>query len=271
ERAGWIPFFIMHFVMFGAIWHGWSWEGIVVCAVLFFVRMFAVTAGYHRYFAHRTFETSRWFQFVLAWTAVSSIQRGPLWWAAHHRAHHLHSDTEKDLHSPVVDRFWHSHFGWLFAGNAETDHKRVKDFAKYPELVWLDRWHLAPIILLGILIASVFGWSVFFIGWAISNLLVWHCTFLVNSLTHMVGTRRFDTKDESRNSLVIALLTMGEGWHNNHHRYMNSARMGFYPGEIDLTYYGLVVLEKLGLIWNLKQVPERILEEGRRNDANAEA
>lgn len=269
ERLGWIPFFLSHLVMFGAIWSGVTWEAIAVGVVLYFVRMFGVTGGYHRYFAHRAFETSRWFQFVLALLATMTIQRGPLWWAAHHRAHHLHSDTENDLHSPVVDGFWHSHFGWLFAGNAETDMKRVKDLAKYPELLWLDKYWLVVPVLTSVLVWLVWGWPGFFIGFAASGVLVWHSTFLVNSLAHVWGKRRFETKDQSRNNLVIALLTMGEGWHNNHHRYMNSARMGFYPGEIDLTYLTLRGLEKLGIVWNLKGVPERILEEGRQADARA--
>lgn len=268
ERIGWVPFFLFHLVMFGAIWAGVTWQGVLTAVVLYFGRMFAVTAGYHRYFAHRAFETSRWFQLLLAIGATSSIQRGPLWWAAHHRAHHLYSDTERDLHSPVIDVFWHSHFGWLFAGNADTDWKRVRDFAKYPELVWLDRYHLVPPVLLGIAVVAAVGWAGFFIGFGLSSVLVWHSTFLVNSLTHVWGKKRFATNDESRNSLLIALVTMGEGWHNNHHRYMNSARMGFYPREIDLTYYCLLALEKLGLVWNLKKVPERVLEEGRRADVS---
>lgn len=269
ERIGWMPFLLCHFVMFGAIWSGVTWQAAAVGVVLYFVRMFMVTGGYHRYFAHRAFETSRWFQLVLAVGASMTIQRGPLWWAAHHRAHHLHSDTEKDLHSPVVDGFWHSHFGWFFAGNAETDMKRVKDLARYPELVWLDKYWLVVPAVTSFVVWLIWGWPGLFIGFAASGVLVWHSTFLVNSLAHVWGTRRFATKDQSRNNLFIALVTMGEGWHNNHHRYMNSARMGFYPGEIDLTYYVLRGLEKLGLVWNLKPVPERVLDEGRAADRAA--
>ncbi len=253
--------------MLGAFWSGVTWEAVAVGVVLYVLRMFMVTAGYHRYFAHRAFETSRWFQFVLAVGAVMTIQRGPLWWAAHHRAHHLYSDTERDLHSPVVDGFWHAHFGWLFAGNAETDWKRVQDLARYPELVWLDKYWLVVPILTAFIVWLIFGWSGLFIGFALSGVLVWHSTFLVNSLAHVWGHRRFDTRDQSRNNLFIALVTMGEGWHNNHHRYMRSARMGFYPGEVDLTYAILRVLEKLGLVWNLEPVPARVLEEGRRPSA----
>jgi len=271
ERVGWVPFVLCHCIMLGAFWSGVTWEAVVLGVVLYYLRMFAVTAGYHRYFAHRSFRTTRWFQFLLGLAATTTIQRGPCWWAAHHRAHHLHSDTEKDLHSPRIDGFYHSHVGWLFAGNGETDWKRVQDLAKYPELVWLDRLCFVPPTLAAIATILIFGWSCFFIGWTVSGVLVWHSTFLVNSLTHVFGRKRFETNDDSKNSLLIALVTMGEGWHNNHHRYMNSARMGFYPREIDLTYYCLVVLEKLGLVWDLKKVPERVLEEGRRADAERAA
>lgn len=262
EKIGWLPFFLFHFVMFGALWSGVDWPAVWIFLVCYWGRMFAVTAGYHRYFSHRSFETSRWFQWVLAFAAVSSIQRGPLWWAAHHRTHHLYSDTEKDLHSPVVDEFFHSHLGWFFAGNSATDLSRVQDLAKYPELRWLDRYHLVPPAIVAFVIWLVWGWPALFFGFAASSVLVWHSTFLVNSLAHVWGSRRYQTKDQSRNNLFIALLTCGEGWHNNHHRCMNSARMGHRWWEIDLTFYGLAALEKVGLIWNLKKIPQRILDEG---------
>jgi stearoyl-CoA desaturase (Delta-9 desaturase) len=267
ERLGWIPFLLSHLVMLGAFWSGVTWQAVVVCAVLYWGRMLAVTGAYHRYFSHRTYETSRAFQFVLGLWAASTIQRGPLWWAAHHRGHHLHSDTERDLHSPVVDGFWHSHFMWLFAGNADTDWKRVKDFTKYPELVWLDKYWLVVPVVLSFVVWALWGWPGLFIGFALSTVLGWHTTFLVNSLAHVWGRRRFETSDDSRNNWVIALLTLGEGWHNNHHRYMNSARQGFYWWEVDVTYYFLRALQAVGLIWNLKEPPQRILDEGRARDA----
>ncbi|MCB9594288.1 MAG: acyl-CoA desaturase [Sandaracinaceae bacterium] len=262
-----IPWFIVHLMPFLALWSGVTWQAVALCLGLFWFRMWAVTAVYHRYFSHRTYETSRWFQFVLAVCAVTSTQRGPLWWAAHHRAHHLYSDGERDLHSPEQDGFWHAHVGWVFADSGETDWKRIQDFAKYPELRWLDRWHLVPTVLLGIASVVFFGWPGLFIGFFLSQVMAWHATYVINSLCHVWGGRRFETKDTSRNNLWLALLTLGEGWHNNHHHYMNSVRQGFYWYEIDITYYVLRALAAVGLVWNLKMPPQRVLDEGRRLDA----
>ncbi|MBX3274146.1 MAG: acyl-CoA desaturase [Sandaracinaceae bacterium] len=263
ERLGWIPFVACHFVWLGVFWSGIDWTSVVVFALLYWGRMFAVTAGYHRYFAHRSFQTSRVFQALLAFGATLSIERGPLWWAAHHRAHHLRSDTEADVHSPRQHGFLHAHVGWFFSGNAETDLRRVRDLAKYPELRWMDRHPFVAPTVVSLLILAAFGWPSFFFGWSLSSILVWHGTFTVNSLAHVWGTRRYETGDDSRNNVLLALLTCGEGWHNNHHRYMTSARMGHRWWEIDLTWYGLLALERLGLIWNLKPVPARILDEAR--------
>ena len=217
--------------MFGVIWTGVTWESIALGVLLYVVRMFGVTAGYHRYFAHRSYETSRWFQFVLAILAMSAIQRGPLWWAASHRAHHLYSDTERDKHSPVVDGFLHAHFKWFFAGNAETEWRRVRDFARYPELVWLDKYWYVPPIIISSAIWAVFGGAALCVSFAFFGILVWHSTFFVNSLAHVWGTKRFDTGDESRNNLFIALLTMGEGWHNQPPPLHEQRAHGLLPGR----------------------------------------
>ena len=266
QWLGMIPYILSHLIVLGAIWTGVTWQAAVTCAVLFVVRIFAVTGFHHRYFSHRTFETSRWFQFVMAFIAQTSTQRGVLWWAAHHRAHHLFSDTEKDLHSAKQDGFWHSHTGWIFAGTDETDWKRIKDLAKYPELVWLNKYWLFPPIALGLVVTALFGLSGGIIGFFLSTVLVWHATYTINSLCHVWGKRRFETKDTSRNNLWLALLTFGEGWHNNHHHYMNSCRQGFYWYEIDITYYILKAMSAVGLIWNIKEPPARVLEDGRRRD-----
>jgi stearoyl-CoA desaturase (delta-9 desaturase) len=267
EWSGAIPFALCHLAVLGALWSGVTWQAVIVCVVLYWTRMFGVTAGYHRYFAHRAFETSRPMAFLLAWLAQSTAQKGAIWWAAHHRAHHLYSDTERDLHSPRQDGFLHSHLGWLFAGNDDTDWKRVRDLATRPELVWLNRYWLVPPIVTGVLVWLLFGWSGLFVGFFLSTVLTWHCTFAINSLAHVWGTRRFPTADDSRNNFWLAWITMGEGWHNNHHYYMRSARQGFYWWEIDLTFYALKALEKLGLVWDLKEPPARVLAEGRRRDA----
>ena len=264
------PFLLLHVAVFGALWTGTSWVDLVACAVLYFVRMFAVTGVYHRYFSHRTYKTSRWFQFVLAFLAQTSSQKGALWWAAHHRDHHKYSDLPWDVHSPIQKGFWYSHVLWLVdRGTEVTDYKRIKDFAKYPELVWLNKYWLVPPVALGVATWWLLGWSGLLIGFFLSTVLLWHGTFLVNSLAHVLGGRRFPTADTSRNNWWIALLTLGEGWHNNHHHYMGSARQGFYWWEIDVTYYILKALSWCGLIWDLRPVPAAVLAEGRALDAAA--
>ncbi len=271
EWGAMIPFILIHLAVFGAIWSGVTVQALIVCAVLFAVRMFAVTGVYHRYFAHRTYQTSRVFQFILAFLAQTSAQRGVLWWAAHHRAHHLYSDSERDLHSVRQDGFWHAHLMWIFDDTSETDEKRIRDFSKYPELRWLNKYWLVPPVLVGVGSLALFGWSGLFIGFCLATVLNWHSTYFINSLCHVWGKRRFDTKDDSKNNLFLALLTFGEGWHNNHHHYMNSCRQGFYWWEIDITYYILKALSWVGLVWNIKEPPARVLADGRARDAATKA
>jgi stearoyl-CoA desaturase (Delta-9 desaturase) len=243
--------------------HATDW---IMAGVLYFVRMFGITAGYHRYFAHRSYKTSRWFQFVLAWIGCSSLQKGPLWWAAHHRHHHRYSDEKPDRHSPVVETFWHAHVGWILdPKNDPTNYGAIRDFVKYPELVWLNRFHWVPGILLG---AACYGlsWLINGSGWGglvafiISTVAGYHFTFMINSLAHVFGSRRYETTDDSRNNFALALATMGEGWHNNHHHYQSAARQGFFWWEIDLSYYALKTLSLVGLVWNLRQPPKHMLE-----------
>jgi stearoyl-CoA desaturase (Delta-9 desaturase) len=262
--SGAIPFILVHLAALGALWSGVTLQAAVCCVVLFLVRMFAVTAGYHRYFSHRSFKTSRAFQLVLAVLAQSTAQKGVLWWAAHHRVHHRFSDKEGDVHSPVRDGFWHSHMLWLFAGTADTDLSRIPDFARFPELRFLNRHYLLPPIVLGVAVFLALGWSGLFFGFFLSTVLTWHATFTINSLSHVFGRRRFATSDDSRNNALLALLTLGEGWHNNHHRFPAAARQGFYWWELDITFYVLKLLSYLGLVWELREVPAHILEEGRR-------
>ncbi|MBX3250090.1 MAG: acyl-CoA desaturase [Myxococcales bacterium] len=271
RRIGWagaIPFLLIHLLALGVFWTGFTWPAVITCIALYVIRLWGVTAGYHRYFSHRAFETGRVFQFILAFVAMTSAQRGVLWWAAHHRRHHKYSDLEGDLHSPVREGFWFSHFGWIFIqGAEETDMDRIKDFAKYPELVWLDKYFLVPPIILGVVCLLTMGLPGLFVGFFLSTVLAWHGTFFINSLAHVWGKRRFETTDDSRNNFWLALITLGEGWHNNHHRYQASARNGFYRWEVDITYYTLVVLSWFGIVWNLRPVPEKILAEGRAADA----
>ncbi|MGB5704158.1 MAG: acyl-CoA desaturase [Polyangiales bacterium] len=261
-----MPFILSHLAVLGAIWTGVTWQAALLCAVLFLVRMWGVTAGYHRYFSHRTYKTSRAFQFFLAFLAQSSSQKGVLWWAGHHRVHHKLSDQPGDVHSPVQTSFYHAHVGWIFADTEETRWDKIRDFAKYPELRWLNEYWAVPPTVLAIACVLIAGWSGLFIGFFLSTVLLWHTTFLINSVTHVWGKQRFDTDDESRNNLLTALLTLGEGWHNNHHHYQSSCRNGFYWWEIDVTFYVLKTLSWVGLVWDIRDVPEHVLEEGRRRD-----
>ncbi len=254
------PFVIMHLVPFAALWTGTVWQDWAVCFALYAVRMFGVTGAYHRYFSHRTYRTSRWFQFVLAFLAQTSSQRGALWWAAHHRDHHKYSDTERDPHSPKQFGFWHAHVGWIYDHNGETNYERVKDLAKYPELVWLNRHWWVPPTVLGVAVYALMGWSGLFIGFALSTVLLWHGTFTINSLTHVIGKRRYATSDDSRNHWLLAIITLGEGWHNNHHYYQGCARQGFYWWEYDITYYVLRLLAAVGLIWDVREPPARVYD-----------
>jgi stearoyl-CoA desaturase (delta-9 desaturase) len=243
---------------------------------MYLLRMFAITAGYHRLFSHRSYDTSRVFQFIIGFVGAASAQRGPLWWAANHRHHHRHSDTEKDIHSPGLRGLWWAHAGWVLSKDDIYEERLVKDLAAFPEIRILDRYHFVPPLLLlaasyilGDVLASYFpglGTSGFqMMVWAalISTVILYHCTFTINSLAHILGTQRFKTNDESRNSLFLALITLGEGWHNNHHRFPGSERQGFYWWEIDISHYILKVLSACGIVWNLRTPPARLYEEAR--------
>jgi len=269
------PIFIMHLLALGALFTGFSWAAVIALLITYVVRVFALTAGFHRYFSHRSFKTSRVFQFIMAWVGTSAAQLGPMWWAANHRHHHQHSDKPEDIHSPVVkDAFW-AHIGWILCrAYGSIQHDRIKDLSKYPELRFIDRFHVLPVASLISLLYVIgaglnanypalgtSGMQMVMWGFFLSTILVYHVTFCVNSVTHIVGNKRFDNDDESRNSFWIALLTFGEGWHNNHHRWPLSARQGMYWWEFDLSYLLLRGLEKLGLVWDLKVYPEAVYAE----------
>ncbi len=254
------PFIIVHLLSFGALWTGVNTIDVVVCIGLYYLRMFAVTAGYHRYFSHRTYKTSRAFQFFMAFLAQTSSQKGALWWAAHHRHHHKYSDQPEDIHSPVQSGFWYSHVGWLFDDTAETDYSKIKDLARYPELVWLNKYWMVPPILLGFTVWAFLGWSGLWIGFMLSTTLLWHGTFTINSLSHVFGKRVYETTDDSRNSMILALITCGEGWHNNHHYYQASTRQGFRWWQIDMSYYALKMLSWVGIVWDLREPPQKVLD-----------
>ncbi|MFN4260101.1 MAG: acyl-CoA desaturase [Gemmataceae bacterium] len=269
-----LPFLLMHLLCLMVLWVGCSWTAAGIALTTLFVRVFGLTAFYHRYFSHRTFKTSRWFQFVGAILAATAAQRGPLWWAAHHRTHHRDSDSTRDPHSPIHRGFLWSHMAWFMTReHVGTNEQLIRDWAKYPELRFLNRHDfLAPLLFalsmfgLGTALAAwapdlgTSGWQVLAWGFFVSTVVLYHLTFAVNSVAHQFGTRPFATRDQSRNNFLLALLTFGEGWHNNHHYYPRSTRQGFHWWQIDITYYLLVMLSWLGLVWDLKPVPRHIYE-----------
>jgi stearoyl-CoA desaturase (delta-9 desaturase) len=234
---------------------------ILLCLAVFYARLMGVTLGYHRYFAHRTFRTSRAFQLVLAFWAETSLQRGVLWWSGHHRNHHRFSDQPEDLHSPArMGLFW-SHVGWILSSRyARTPFDAIPDMARFPELRWLDRHWIVPGVALAVALFAWGGLPALVWGFFVSTVVCWHCTYTINSLAHAWGRRRYPTTDTSRNNLLLALLTAGEGWHNNHHYYSPSARLGFRWWELDPGWYLLWVLEKLGVVWDVRRPTRRALE-----------
>jgi stearoyl-CoA desaturase (Delta-9 desaturase) len=266
-----IPFIALHLACLGVFLVGFSWIALLVFLASYLVRMFAITAFYHRYFSHRTFRASRPVQFLFAVIGAAATQRGPLWWAAHHRHHHKSADQPEDPHSPRHG-FWWSHMGWFLSrSHFATDHAQIPDLARYPELRWLDRYDLlVPVIFaaglfgLGALLErfapglGTSGGQLLVWGYFLSTVVLIHVTLTINSLAHVWGSRRYATRDDSRNNWFLALLTLGEGWHNNHHHFPGSARQGFYWWEIDISYYILKVMSWIGLIHGLKPVPDRI-------------
>jgi len=280
-----MSFVFLHLGCLGVLWTGWSWTAVTAAGALYLVRMFAVTAFYHRYFSHRTFRTSRAGQFAFAILGNLSVQRGALWWASVHRHHHQHADHEEDVHSPGLRGFWWAHIGWMTsARNFPTNYGRIKDLARFPELVFLNRFDLlVPLVFalciygFGVVLGRVWpasgtsGAQMLVWGFFISTVVLLHGTLCINSLAHTFGRRRYATDDDSRNNLLLALVTLGEGWHNNHHHCMTAARQGFYWWEIDVTYYALKALSWTGLIWDLRGVPESAYETGAQPKAIPDA
>ena len=273
DRIDWfriIPFIVLHLACLAVFWVGISAVAVYTAVILYLVRMFAITAFYHRYFAHKSFKTSRPVQFVFAVIGAASTQRGPIWWAAHHRNHHRHADTNQDPHSPREGFLW-SHVGWFLSKrHFHADYGLVKDLSRYPELRWLDRFDIAIPLLLALSLfglgewlnwlnpgLNTNGWQMVVWGYFISTVILLHATLLINSLAHKWGKRRYNTGDDSRNNFLLALLTLGEGWHNNHHYHASSARQGFYWWEVDISFYLLCLMNKFGLIWDMRTIPVR--------------
>lgn len=279
KRVDWLrilPFIGLHLACLAVFLVGWSWTALVVFALSYLVRMFAITAFYHRYFSHRSFRVSRPVQFVFAVIGASATQRGPLWWAAHHRHHHKVADRPEDPHAPRHGFLW-SHMGWFLSRqHFATDHSQIPDLQRYPELRWLDRFDLlVPVAFavalfgLGALLErfapglGTNGWQLLVWGYFLATVVLIHVTLTINSLAHVWGRRRYATRDDSRNNWFLALLTLGEGWHNNHHHFPGSARQGFYWWEIDISFYVLKLMSWVGLVHDLKPVPAAIRESRR--------
>jgi len=266
-----LPFIAMHLACIAVIWVGFSWFAFWVAAGLYIIRMFAITGFYHRYFSHKAFRTSRAMQFVFAAVGAASVQRGPLWWAAHHRHHHRHADTELDMHSPRHG-FFRSHMGWFLTKRGfATNMANIPDLAKFPELRYLDRYDVVIPFLLALGLYAVGAWlktaapqlhtsgpQLLVWGFFVSTIVLFHATVTINSLAHRWGTRRYKTNDDSRNNLFLAIITFGEGWHNNHHHFPGSASQGFKWWELDMTYLALKTMSMFGLVWDLKVVPPQL-------------
>jgi stearoyl-CoA desaturase (delta-9 desaturase) len=265
-----LPFIGLHVAALFVFAVGFSWFAFGTALLLYAIRMFAITGFYHRYFSHKSFKTSRALQFLFALIGAASVQRGPLWWAAHHRGHHRHADTEHDVHSPVTRSFFWSHMGWFLTRSGfRTDASRIPDLMRFPELRWLDRFDVLVAIALAATLFALGGYlerahpglgtnaaQLLVWGFFVSTVVLFHATVSINSLAHRFGTRRYATGDHSRNNALLALITFGEGWHNNHHHFPASARQGFFWWEIDLTWYALKILGWLRLVWDLKTVPD---------------
>jgi stearoyl-CoA desaturase (delta-9 desaturase) len=255
-----IPFWAVHAgAVIGVIWLGFSWFWMGIALLTYGVRMFAITGGYHRYFSHRSYKTSRVFQFLLALLGVTATQKGPLWWASHHRRHHKYSDQPEDIHSPRQRGFIWSHFLWILVKRHDkAELSNVKDLSRYPELRFLDRWESKIVLAMVLTTWLVFGVHALVYAYCVSQVILWHCTFAINSLTHMWGRRKYETSDDSKNSFLFGFICFGEGWHNNHHHYQRSVNQGWHWWQVDISYYILRALSAVGVVWDLHMVPDHV-------------
>ncbi len=284
RRLDWmrlLPFIGMHVACFGAIFTGVSPTALAAAVGFYLLRMFFITAFYHRYFGHRAFRVSRPVQFIMAVLGCTAGQRGPLWWAGHHREHHATADTREDPHSPSHQGMWFSHTLWFLTRKSfALQEQRVKDWLRYPELKFLERVDWLPFVLFGAGCYFLGAWlrdaapglgtdgpQMLVWGFFISTVLLYHATYSINSLAHRFGSRRFETSDDSRNNFWLALITLGEGWHNNHHRFPAAARQGFYWWEVDISYLLLRALAWVGLVKDLRSVPRQVLKDKKTTGA----
>ncbi len=238
---------------------------VLLWAISHFLRAIGLTLAFHRYFAHRAFKMNRVAQFVWAFIGTAAMQKGPLWWAGHHVNHHRFADREGDPHSPMVSGIYYAHIGW-FLNDAKNDRLEatnpvIRDFSKFPEIRFLSTYFFLPPLLLALAMYAIGGFPWLVWGFCFPTVTLAHSTFAINTVNHLFGSRRFDTIDESRNNAFTAIFAVGEGWHNNHHRYQRSARNGFYWWEFDPTWYTIRLMQMVGLVWDVQPVPERIYAE----------
>jgi stearoyl-CoA desaturase (delta-9 desaturase) len=264
-----VPFFGIHLAaLAGALLVDFRPSLLVWMFLSYVIRMWAITAGYHRYFSHRSYDTSRVFQFLLGLLGTLALQKGPLWWAAHHRWHHQHGDEDVDIHSPMIRGLFWAHMGWILCDKyKDTEWSRIDDLAHYPELRLLNRFSTVPPIIAGAAVWIFAGPAMFVWAGLVATVLEWHTLFIANSLCHMFGWKRYPTSDNGRNNPFFALLLLGEGWHNNHHYYPGAARQGFFWWELDPTYYSIRFFQFLGLVRNVREVPPRVLVAGSGGDS----
>jgi len=229
-----------------------SWKAFFLAAFLYWVGgSLGIGMGYHRLLTHRGYKTPKWVEYFLTTCAVLSLEGGPIFWVATHRIHHQYSDKEGDPHSPRDGKWW-AHVGWILVGKSmhhdtKTLSRYVPDLAKDKFHVWITKFHYVPITVLGLALLVAGGFPFVLWGMCLRTVVGLHATWLVNSATHIWGKRRFETRDDSTNSWWVALFSFGEGWHNNHHAHPVSARHGLAWYEIDLNWYGIWALSKLGL------------------------
>ena len=243
------------------------WAFVAVWAASHFLRAIGLTLAFHRYFAHRAFKMNRLARFVWVWIGTSAMQKGPIWWAGHHVNHHKYADRDGDPHSPMVSGVYYAHIGWFLNDSRhdtlEPTNPVIRDFSKVPEIAFIEKYFFLPPLTLAIAMFALGGFPLLIWGFCLPTMTLAHATFAINTVNHMFGSRRFETVDESRNNPLTAFFAVGEGWHNNHHRYQRAARNGFYWWEFDPTWYVIRAMKAVGLAWDVQAVPKRIYEEAR--------
>lgn len=251
-----VPILIFHVLAVAALFY-FSWTNLAVGLVMWWViGSLGIGLSFHRQLTHRGFQSPEWLKHLLAVFGSMALQGSPVDWITTHRLHHQFTETEKDPHSPRFG-FFFSHIGWVLRGTSqmngdEVEKRYIPDLLKDKFLVRLSKYWYLPTVITGILLGLIGGWSMILWGVFLPITLNWHFTWFVNSVTHIWGSRRFEVADDSTNNWWVALLSWGEGWHNNHHAHPTSARHGLVWYEIDFNWMQIKVLEKLGLVWGVK-------------------